>query len=338
MCLRQKDQLLRHAEETEGEFLSTIKVKVTLMKKVLKSDSLHTGVLTELLTLGSNGRFVWNICSCVLSALLSDKGSLLSCRISGWQNRSWDSSWRREKMKPRCNLDMIFCFERGNTLWIPLLCPCCVCSGFQCCPDWSDWRWWSTQCPSELCRGNEASDLLRQNGNKRVWFILSQTCMSFLPYICLSGKHNINAFRKKMLSWEVGTTELRWSSLFVSRKTVIPRSSWVPRIKLQMFRLKGKNIKHCLNVDVCVPIFFHPVSSSIHTHPVVSVISKVCRCVADSSPESGIICAPHLRCHHSGIYGFRKLCRTLWLPCIPDVAALLLCALWLLTSHLTWTP
>lgn len=58
MCLRQKDQLLRHAEETEGEFLSTIKVKVTLMKKVLKSDSLHTGVLTELLTLGSNGRFV----------------------------------------------------------------------------------------------------------------------------------------------------------------------------------------------------------------------------------------------------------------------------------------
>lgn len=54
MCLRQKDQLLRHAEETKEEFLSTIKVKVTRMIKALKLVSLHMGFLTEVLNWGSN--------------------------------------------------------------------------------------------------------------------------------------------------------------------------------------------------------------------------------------------------------------------------------------------
>lgn len=105
-CLIQKDLLVKHAEETEEEFLSTIKVKFTLIS--LGICQFEHGFSNP----NVNLRPAWNIS---IFALLSDEGFLHPCRVSGWQSRSSGSSWRREKAKPRCNLDVIFLLRKGTT-------------------------------------------------------------------------------------------------------------------------------------------------------------------------------------------------------------------------------
>lgn len=97
--------------------------------------------------------------------------------------------------------------------------------------------------------------------------------------------------------------------------------------------MKGPNVTRLHYLPLLMYFIILPFITAL----LVSILSKVCGYLRDSGPESTTINALHLHSHHFDLCGFKKLCRKLWLFCMPDVTALLQCALWGLTSYLILT-